>query len=111
MLSPGALALTTSVGLLTPESLDRVSARAAETPAGRVRHDLYFTVQAAPLLHPTCGFAASFSGDRFAAAAQPILPLDAEAQAPSETPAGAEALLFYVERFGTRDAIAAAESP
>jgi hypothetical protein len=96
-------------------SIDRFTARADQTPAGRVRHDLYFTALTAPTAAQpsisTCGFASSFTGDRFAAAETPILPLKNATHAPAETPYRDGALLLYIERSGARDAVAAAHSP
>jgi hypothetical protein len=96
-------------------SIGRFTARAAATPAGRVRHDLYFTAVTAPTpAQPsisTCGFASSFTGDRFEVAATPILPLTNATHAPAETPYRDGALLLYIERAGARDAVAAAHSP
>jgi hypothetical protein len=104
--------------LTTPSwalSIARVTARADQTPAGRVRHDLYFTAVTAPTpMQPsisTCGFASSFSGDQFAVSAAPILPLKNATRAPAETPYRDGALLLYIERSGSRDAVAAAHSP
>ena len=96
-------------------SIGRFTARAAETPAGRVRHDLYFTAIAAPTTKAqsvsTCGFASSFTGDRFEIAAAPILPTTAATHAPAETPYRDGALLLYIEHSGVRDSVAAAKSP
>jgi hypothetical protein len=96
-------------------SISRFTARADKTPAGRVRHDLYFTaVTVATTAQPsisTCGFASSFTGDRFETAATPILPLKNATHAPAETPYRDGALLLYIERSGARDAVAAAVSP
>jgi hypothetical protein len=96
-------------------SIARVTARADQTPAGRVRHDLYFTAVTAPTAAQpsisTCGFASSFTGDRFEVAAAPILPLKNATRAPAETPYRDGALLLYIERSGARDAVAAAHSP
>lgn len=96
-------------------SIGRFTARAAKTPAGRVRHDLYFTALTAPTnAQPTistCGFASSFTGDRFEVARAPILPLRSATHAPAETSYRDGALLLYIERSGARDAIAAALSP
>jgi hypothetical protein len=95
-------------------AIERVFARAAPTPAGRLRHDLYFTVRIpASGTQPstTCGFASSYSGDRFLAADAPILPLTPAARGPAETPYRDGALLLYVGRAGARDAIWAAKSP
>ena len=96
-------------------SIGRFTARADKTPAGRVRHDLYFTAVTAPTPAQesisTCGFASSYSGDRFEIAAAPILPLKNATHAPAETPYRDGALLLYIARSGARDAVAAARSP
>ena len=96
-------------------SIGRFTARAAATPAGRTRHDLYFTaVTAATSAQPsisTCGFASSFTGDRYEIASTPILPLKNATHAPAETPYRDGALLLYIQRSGARDAVAAAHSP
>jgi len=96
-------------------SIGRFTARAEDTPAGRLRHDLYFTAVTAPTsAQPsisTCGFASSFTGDRYEIAATPILPLKNATHAPAETPYRDGALLLYIERSGARDAVAAAHSP
>ena len=91
-------------------SIERVFARAARTPAGRLRHDLYFTARTGPDT-TTIGFASSFTGDEFQVAPMPILPAKQLARAPAETPYGDGAVLFYVQRSGGKDAIAAARSP
>lgn len=96
--------------------LGRVFARADATPAGRVRHDLYFSVAAtvgtgnSPGL-PTIGFAASFTGERFEVAPGSVMPKEGSARGPAMTPYGAGAVLLYVARAGARDAISAALSP
>jgi hypothetical protein len=96
-------------------ALGRVTARAVRTPAGRWRHDLYFTAQlptdAGVFAATTCGFASSFTGDRFATASAPILPLTASTRGPTEIPYRDGALLLYIERLGGSDAVAAALSP
>lgn len=105
--------------MLTPPpwalSLGRFTARAATTPTGRLRHDLYFTAVTAPTATQpsisTCGFASSFTGDRFERAPAPILPLMQPTHAPSETPYRDGALLLYIEHVGARDSVAAALSP
>jgi hypothetical protein len=104
--------------LVTPDwalSIGRVTARAAPTPAGRLRHDLYFTAVTRPTATvdsiSTCGFASSFTGDRFAVASAPILPLRTATHAPSETPYRDGALLLYIQRAGAHDAVAVAHSP
>lgn len=91
--------------------LDRPSARATRTPAGRVRHDLYFTAYTGTETVSTCGFASSFDGDRFVVGSKPILPPLTIVRAPTETPYGPLAVLMYVQRLGSRDSIAAAQSP
>ena len=96
-------------------SIGRFTAHADQTPAGRVRHDLYFTAVTAPTAAQpsisTCGFASSFTGDRFVTSAVPILPLKSATPAPAETPYRDGALLLYIEHTGARDAVAAAHSP
>ncbi len=97
-------------------TIGRFTARADVTPAGRVRHDLYFTATWQPTagMPPvsTCGFASSFTGDRFELAAAPILPKSQTAtHSPAETPYRDGALLLFVERAGAHDAVAAATSP
>jgi hypothetical protein len=95
--------------------LGRVTARAVWTAAGRWRHDLYFTAQVAMndqhAAISTCGFAASFTGDRFVAAAAPLVPLADATRGPSEIPYRDGALLLYIERSAGHDAVAAATSP
>ena len=98
-------------------SLGRVQARAALTPAGRVRHDLYFTAIAPANTMPatTVGFASSFTGDRFEVAPAPILPPKLVTKSPSviayadDVEAGF--VLFYAAQHGAHTAIAAARSP
>ena len=105
MLAPGAAPFAPVVG--------RIQARAGETVAGRVRHDLYFGASGGTP-PSTCGFAASFTGDHFAAAPLPILPhttTTSAAHAPAESPYRDGALLLYTQPFGGRSAIAAALSP
>jgi hypothetical protein len=96
-------------------AIGRVTARAAPTPVGRWRHDLYVTVELPATdrraATSSAGFAASFSGDRFVTADAPILPLDQKRHGPAETPYRDGALLLYIERAGARDAVAAATSP
>jgi hypothetical protein len=96
-------------------SIGRFTARAEETPAGRLRHDLYFTAVTAPTsAQPsisTCGFASSFTGDRYEIAGAPILPVKSATHAPAETQYRDGALLLYIQRSGARDAVAAAHSP
>jgi hypothetical protein len=59
----------------------------------------------------TCGFASSFTGSEFAVAAAPILPPTFTGRACAETPYGAVALLFYIQRSGARDAVGVARAP
>jgi len=93
----------------------RVTARADRTPAGRWRHDLYFTAVLPPstthLAKTTCGFASSFTGDRFVTAEAPLLPLTDTTRGPTEIPYRDGAVLLYIENPGSRDAVAAALSP
>ncbi|HZS37124.1 MAG TPA: hypothetical protein VFF06_09865 [Polyangia bacterium] len=88
----------------------RAQARAGLTPAGRVRHDLYFTAPTGAATN-TCGFAGSFSGDDFLVAPAPIVGVKLNVRSPAETPYQAGALLLYVQQFGANDVIAAALSP
>jgi hypothetical protein len=60
--------------------------------------------------NPTCGFAASFTGEAFEVAAVPILPPTEVARSCAETPYRDFALLFYIQRSGVRDALAAGTS-
>ncbi|MFI5291040.1 MAG: hypothetical protein ACHQ17_15375, partial [Polyangia bacterium] len=98
-------------------SVDRPQARAAMTPGGRLRHDLYFTAIIPSLSGPagttttTAGFASSFTGDLFEVAPAPILPAMQVGRSPAETPYQDHAILLYADQFGARQAIAAAESP
>jgi hypothetical protein len=97
-------------------SLGRFTARAEATPIGRLRHDLYFSatpIATAAMTSPptTCGFASSFTGDRFVSASDPILPSGDARRSPAETPYRDEALLLYVQKWGTVGAVAAALSP
>jgi hypothetical protein len=93
-------------------ALGRVTARAAATPAGRLRHDLYFTAATGNMQSPTtCGYAASYTGDAFEVAGAPILPLIPVTRAPTMTPYRDGALLLFVARSGAHDAVAAGLSP
>jgi hypothetical protein len=97
-------------------SLGRFTARAAETPAGRLRHDLYFTAitlanGTAAAATATCGFASSYTGDRFVVAGAPIVPTTRDRRAPTETPYRDGALLLYIQELATVGAVAAAVSP
>jgi hypothetical protein len=96
-------------------ALGRVFARAANTPAGRRRYDLYFTVETGqdPVngVVTTCGFASSQSGFDFAAEAVPILPPGVTTHAPTMTPYESGALLLYIGVAGVRQALDAAKSP
>jgi hypothetical protein len=99
------------------DSLGRPTARAALTPAGRIRHDLYFTAieptigGSMPMTPTNCGFAASFSGVEFAVADTQILPPKLVARGCAETPYRGAALLFYIAHSGVRDVLAVAHSP
>jgi hypothetical protein len=118
MLDGNGLTLATSTLSVGVSALARVTARAGQTPAGRVRHDLYYTamLQQGPTTAgktgmSTCGFASSFTGDRFALGPAPILPIMQTTRSPAETPYRDGAVLLYVESDGARQAIAAATSP
>ena len=90
-------------------AIGRAMARTVITPAGRPRHDLYFSGTRAMNLPSTIGFSASFTGDRFAVAALPIL-TPPEASSPSVAAVGDELLLLFSAPDGHR-AIGAALSP
>jgi hypothetical protein len=95
--------------------LGRVWARSALTPAGRVRHDLYFTALTATEAMSTVGFASTHElapyDLRYQVAPLPILPVRQTTRSGTMTPYGAGALLLYVQRLGSRDSIAAGLSP
>lgn len=92
-------------------ALGRSTARAARTPAGRMRHDLYFTAMTAPMgaqgAGTNIGFASSFTAEDYATAAAPIVAVHAPVRSPAETPYGDKALLLYVAQ-GVRSVISAA---
>ncbi len=111
ILAPAGHQLVSSTTTVPVVSIDHVSARAPITPAGRVRYDLYFTAATGTASVSTCGFASSFTGDRFAVSTTPLLPIMQTTRAPAETPYGAGAVLLYVQIDGARLAIAAATSP
>jgi hypothetical protein len=96
-------------------SLGRVWARAALTPAGRLRHDLYFTALTGTESVSTVGFATTHElapyDLRYQVAPLPILPVRQTTRSGTMTPYGAGALLLYVQRLGSRDSIAAGLSP
>ena len=76
-----------------------------------MRHDLYFTVETGLMPPTTCAFASSFTGVQFEVEPTPILPAKVEARAPIGLAYQNGVTLFYVQQFGARDAIAAAQSP
>jgi len=90
-------------------TIERATARAARTAAGRVRHDLWISGTTG-LKTPAsqCGYAASFDGLAFEASQSPILPKNTDARGPAAAPYRGGALLVYVQRLGGKDAIAAA---
>jgi hypothetical protein len=96
-------------------ALGRPFARAADTPVGRRRFDLYFTVETGlgPNNGPatTCGFASSFQPVGMQVLPQPIVPPKLAVRAPTETPYGDGAVLLYIQVRGVRDALAAARAP
>lgn len=99
-------------GGLPVRLLERPYARAALTPAGRVRHDLFFTSYTGQSdVASVIGFAASFEGVRFEVAPKPTLATTQKVRAPAQTAYGDGALLLYVQRLGARDSIAVATSP
>jgi hypothetical protein len=92
-----------------------VTAHVTETPAGRLRHDLYFTAASATYMRLStttgCGFASSYTGEDFVIAAAPIVPISQPRRGPAETPYRAGALLLFIEQAGARRSVAAATSP
>jgi hypothetical protein len=99
-------------------SLGRVFARAEQTPAGRVRHDLYFTVNAVDedgVPFTTCGFAASYDGRNFEVFPTSITDIKLVTRGPTMTPYQSDgvdsALLLFIQRRGARDVVMAGKSP
>jgi hypothetical protein len=94
-------------------SLGRVFARSAETPAGRLRHDLYFSVATATL--PTCGWAASYDGASFEVYSRPIVDPKQSIHACAMTPYQADgvdsALALWIQQRGARQVLFAGKSP
>ena len=94
-------------------SLGRAFARVAQTAAGRLRHDLYFTVQTATL--PTCGWAASYDGRDFDVFPTPITDPKQDTRALTMTPYQADgidsALALWIQRRGARQVVFAGKSP
>jgi len=91
-------------------ALDRPFARAEPTVTGAIRYTLGFSV-ALPDGTSGSGFAASFDGISFAVQQTPLLPLAPASAAPALVRYGDRPLVFYVGRFGARDAIAVAARP
>jgi len=93
-------------------AIGRFTARAADTPVGRLRHDLYFTAMTAPMgaqgASTNVGFASSFTAEDYATAGAPIVSVHQAVRSPTETPYQDKALLLYVTHSGARDVIAAA---
>jgi hypothetical protein len=93
-------------------AIGRFTARAANTPVGRLRHDLYFTARTYPMgaqgASTNVGFASSFTGFDYATESTPIVSTHLPVHSPTETPYGDQALLLYVMHSGARDVIAAA---
>ena len=94
-------------------SLGRAFARSAMTPGGRLRHDVYFTVQTAMMR--TCGWAASYDALHFDVFALPIVDpkqdIHACAEAPYETDGIDGALGLWIEQRGSRAVVFAGKSP
>jgi hypothetical protein len=92
-----------------------VRARVVTTPAGRTRHDLYFTALDATVqtmsATSTCGFAGSYVGTAFEMGGAPIVPLTQATHAPIATSYRAFELLLFASQAGARQAIAAGTSP
>jgi hypothetical protein len=90
-------------------TIEHVSARSARTATGRVRHDLWISGSTGVKSPASrCGYAASFDGLAFEASQTPILPKIVDGRGPASTPYRGGALLVYVQRLGSRDAVAAA---
>jgi hypothetical protein len=94
-------------------ALGRAFARSAPTLAGRVRHDLYFTVGTPTL--STCGWAASYDALHFDVFATPIVDpkqdIHACAMAPYQADGIDGALGLWVQKRGSRAVVFAGKSP
>jgi hypothetical protein len=93
-------------------ALGRAFARSAPTPAGRIRHDLYFSVTTPTM--PTCGWAATY-GEVFDAFPTPITDPKQDTRGCTMTPYQADgvdsALALWIERRGSRSVVFAGKSP
>jgi hypothetical protein len=97
-------------------SIGRAFARAAQTPVGRLRHDLYFTVETGLMTAPTtCGWASSYDGlhfDVFASAiTDPKETTSGPTMAPYQVDGVGSALLLWIQRRGARAVVFAGKSP
>jgi hypothetical protein len=95
-------------------SVGRAFARVVATPGGRLRHDLYFTVET-PTMTRTCGWAASYDALHFDVFAMPIVDpkqdIRACAEAPYETDGIDGALGLWIQERGSRAVVFAGKSP
>ena len=94
----------------------RAFARTANTPTGRQRHDLYFTVATpsatgATVGLSTCGFAASFDGLHFTVESTAITDPKQTTAGPTMALYGDGALLLWIQERGARNAVFAGKSP
>ena len=97
MIAPGAFRFLATI--------ERASARAARTPAGRLRHDLWVSGSTGLKMPASqCGYAASYDGLRFEVSQALILPRGLDSRAPASTTYRGGALSVYIQRLGSRDA-------
>lgn len=105
-------------------AIGRAFARAAQTPVGRLRHDLYFTVETSDLsgdagssmtAAETCGWASSYDGLHFDVFGTAIVDPKQTTRGPTMTPYQADgvdsALLLWIQRRGARAVVFAGKSP
>jgi hypothetical protein len=94
-------------------ALGRAFARSAPTAGGRLRHDLYFTVNTTTF--STCGWAASYDALHFEVFPTPIVDpkqdIRACAMTPYETDGIDAALALWIEERGSRAVVFAGKSP
>ena len=87
--------------------IGHVSARAVITPAGRVRHDVFFDAEIGPVT--SVGWAAAFEDSPFSIDATPVL--IGPAHAPTVVAYGDQSLCLYVDQLAGNAAIGAATGP
>jgi len=97
-------------------AIGRAFARSAQTPVGRMRHDLYFTVETGVMTAPqTCGWASSYDGLHFDVFGSPITDPKQTTSGPTMAPYQADgvdsALLLWIQRRGARAVVFAGKSP